>query len=146
MSFTVFVPCNCRKQNKMNIPPFIDKLEIVNGKFEPKFEFRNDNEFKKNYWRWTFCEHNQAAAEFSMTGLLGWRKTLSEKYGSKFENFRKFLPLSNQWMSSNYDKIKAIQEIQEYNKLENGKYQYRVNQFIALLKTAIEMNEEIYWE
>jgi len=49
-------------------------------------------------------------------------------------------------MGSDYDKIKALEEIHEYNKLENGKYQYRVNQFLALLEKAIDMNQEIYWE
>ncbi len=71
---------------------------------------------------------------------------VSEKYGNKFENFIKFLPLSNQWMGSDYDKTKVIEEIQTYNQLENGQYQYRVNQFVALLEKAIEMNQEIYWE
>ena len=131
----------------MNIPPFINKLEVYNEILEPKSEFRLDEKLRKSYYRWKFCEHyNQMAIEFSMAGMLGWRGRISKEYGNKFENFMKFLPLSNQWMSSDYDKTKAIEEIQTYNQLENGQYQYRANQFIVLLEKAIEMNQEIYWE
>lgn len=152
MSFTVYVPCNCRKQGKLNIPSFMNKLAVNQEIFEdgilyPKPEFRWDEKFKKDYYRWSFCEHNnQKVIEFSMAGMLGWRTWISEKYDNQFENFVKFLPLSNQWKSSNYSKVKVIEEIKTFNQLENGQYQYRVNQFIALLEKAIEMDEEIYWD
>ena len=130
----------------------MDKLEVNkeifdNGILYLKPEFRWDEKLKKEYFRWKFCEHyHQRVIEFSMAGMLGWRTKVSEKYGNQFENFVKFLPISNQWMSSDYDKVKAIEEIKTFNQLENGQYQYRVNQFIALLEKAIEMNQEIYWD
>lgn len=146
MSFDVYVPCNCLKKKKMNIPPFMNKLEVISGRLELKKEFWNDQTTLKEYRNWKFCEHNQIAIEYSISGVTGWRTTLPKEYGNKFDNFRKFIPENNHWQKTNYDKFKAISEIQEYNKLEKGKYEYRLNQFINLLNKAIEMGEEIYWE
>ncbi len=145
MSFDVHVPCNCKEKGLMNVPPFMDKLDVYMGEFKVRNKFSGDKSLKTKFSTWKFCEHDGLAISFSMSGIYGFKKTLDEKYKGKFPDFRTFLPECNHWFTTEYSKEKAISEIEEFNKQENQKFEYRLNQFIALLKKAIEMGEEIYW-
>lgn len=146
MSFNIYVPCNCRKNEEMKLPPFIDKLEIIDGLFQIRKEYAKNKAFAEELSRWNFCKHRQIAIEMDMSNsIISFRKFLNENYNGQFTNFYSFIPEANQWSNSNYDKNKAIKEIETFNQLEKAKFESRLMQFIQLLETAIAMETEIYW-
>ena len=146
MSFDFYVPCNCRKKGQVNWPPFRDKLEIRNGIIDIKEAHIDDIELENKYDSWTFCEHNQVAMEKSMVqAITGLKKYIEEQYPNKFTNFKDFIPVYNDRVSHNYNKKNTIMEIEALKKLDNGKFDYYLNQFIDLLQKAIELEQNIYW-
>lgn len=146
MSFSTYVPCNCKKKGRMNIPLFVDKLEILDGIFQIRKEYERDRVLAKEFSEWNFCEHNQVAIEIDLSNsIISFRKYLNENYKGQFMNFYNFIPEGNQWSNTKYDKNKAIKEIEVFNELEDSKFENRLKQFIQLLKIAITMETEIYW-
>ena len=146
MSFSVIVPCNCIKEGKINIPPFMDKLTMNHGELDIKEEYRYDLEFEQEFDSWEFCEHQGVAIEFSMAqAIMGWREFVKMRYPNQFLNFEEFIPKYNMYLSDAYDKKKALNEIDKLDKLENFKHKYRFDQFRRLLETAILLDQEIYW-
>ena len=146
MSFSVIVPCNCAIEGKINRPPFWDKLTMNHGELDIKIEFKDDRELEKEFDSWKFCEHGGIAVEFDMAqSIMGWKDKVQEKYPNQFPNFERFIPEYNMFVSSEYDKELTLLEIDRLDELENYEHKYRFDQFRKLLKTAIELNQEIYW-
>lgn len=146
MNFEVYVPCNCRERDSMRVPPFMDKLEIVDGLYEIRAEYMDDDALEQQFESWKFCEHYQLGVRYSIThNVLGWKRYISEKYEDQFPNFLAFIPEHHDWVNTAYDKREALREIDAINQLEEFKHQKRFKQFKDLLNTAIQYNKEIYW-
>ncbi|WP_367390009.1 hypothetical protein [Lewinella sp. LCG006] len=146
MSFAVYVPCNCLKNKQINTPPFIAKLHVRNGILDIKPDYSSDTALEKSYDLWKFCEHDMIALEFSMSqSVIGWKSYLKKKYEHKYPNLDLFLPSHDEYVSSEYDKKKAIEEIEDLKTREEEKFHHRLDQFISLLESAIALNQEIYW-
>lgn len=146
MSFDPHIPCNCLKNGLIKWPEFKAKLEVRDGMIEIKAEFCNDREIEKQFDSWRFCEHNQIALEKSMAqSITGWRKYVQDNYPGQFPNFENFIPIYNDVSFHNYDKHQTIIEIETLKNLEDSKYDERLNQFIELLRIAIELDQNIYW-
>lgn len=146
MSFDPYIPCNCLKNGLANWPDFRKKLEVRDGMIDIKEEYSNDLKLERKFDSWKFCEHNQIAFERSMVqSIIGWRKHVQDKYPGQFKNFEKFIPISNDVSTHNYNKHQTIIEIQTLKNLEDSKYHERLNQFIELLSEAIELDQNIYW-
>jgi hypothetical protein len=146
MSFNPYVPCNCRIEGKIKWPSFKDKLEIRNGIIDIQTAFINDLRLENQFDSHRFCEHNQIAFELSMSqSIMAWKKYVQEKYPNKFPNFELLIPSSNDSCSHDYDKKKAIKEINELKALEEKEHHYTLDQLISLLQKALELKQNIYW-
>jgi len=146
MSFEPHIPCNCLRIGLIKWPTFKEKLEVRDGMIEIKSKYCNDLEFEKQFDSWQFCVHNQIAFERSMSqSISGWRKYVQDKYPDQFNNFENFIPIYNDVSLHNYDKHLTITEIQTIKQLEDSESHERLNQFIDLLRKAIELEQNIYW-
>lgn len=147
MSFDISIPCNCQKEGKINIPPFKDLLILENNIWCIKPE-HDSMTLEKMYDDWCFCKHNQYALTMSMSqSVKSWKPYIKENYPNKFSSFISFLPDNyNGYVNTNYDKHKALKELKELRLLEDKNHSKRLSQFEELLLTAIELNQEIYWD
>jgi len=146
MSFTVYVPCNCRKNNLIRYPTFKEKLTIVEGLLDIAPQYSTDIELEKEYDSWKFCEHDQIVLEFSMAqSVMGWKTYLNDNYPNRFENLKAFIPDYNCYLNTEYDKEEALREALVLKSTESEEFHERLDQFVRLLETAIELEQEIYW-
>ena len=147
MSFDISIPCNCQREGNINIPPFIDLLILENNIWCIKPE-HDTKSLEKKYDDWFFCKHNQYALTLSMSqSIKSWKPYIKENYPNKFNNLVRFLPDNyNGYINTEYDKLKALNELQELMLLEDKKHSKRLSQFEQLLHTAIAFNQDIYWD
>lgn len=146
MSFDITIPCNCHKEGKINLPPFSNKLELINGVYELQSKY-NWTELEKQYEQWEFCEHDQCALWMSISqGVIGWKKRLETTYPNQFKDLIHFFPDFNGYFHEDYDKAAALKELYELWVIEGDKHDYRMKQFERLLTTAIALDQVIYWD
>ena len=147
MSYDVHVPCNCRKTGRMRIPPFVDRLTEREGLLDLKDEFIHDRELEATYDNWDFCEHDQVAISLSFAqSLTQIKNKLRELNHSNFKDLIEFLPSYNCYFSSEYDKRLALSQLNaccmHSPRLIPKEWCSKLK---ALLKTAIDMEQDIYW-